>query len=76
MPLTSNYTWRGLWGTLAITAVLFLVSSVTPKTDRKRLAQTTIEWGGRWEPFRGLADWRLHLVVLLAVTAGAYAWLW
>ena len=56
--------------------MLFLVSAVTKKTDPARLAQTTIAWGGRWEPFRGLADWRLHLVVLLAATAAAYAWLW
>ena len=34
-----------------------------------------IAWDGPWEPFRGLADWRLQLAVLLVVTAGAYWWL-
>jgi solute:Na+ symporter, SSS family len=75
-PLTLNYTWRGAWGTILITLVLFVVSAVTKKTDPEKLAQTTIEWGGPWEPFRGLADWRLQLAVLLAITALAYGWLW
>jgi len=75
-PLTLNYTWRGAWGTLIITAALFLVSSFTKKTDPNKLARTTIAWKGRWEPFRGLADWRLQLAVLLIVTALAYGWLW
>jgi SSS family solute:Na+ symporter len=75
-PLTSNFTWRGAWGTTLLTVVLFLVSAFTKKTDPEKLARTTIEWGGRWEPFRGLVDWRLHLAVLLAVTALAYGWLW
>jgi SSS family solute:Na+ symporter len=74
-PLTLNYTWRGFWGTVAITAVLFLVSTFTAKTDPDRLARTTIQWGGRREPFRGLADWRLQLAVLLSMTAAAYWWL-
>jgi SSS family solute:Na+ symporter len=76
LPLTSNYTWRGAWGTLLITAVLFLVSVCTKKTDPDKLAKTTIAWSGRWECFRGLTDWRLQLAVLLLVTAMAYAWLW
>ncbi len=76
LPLTTNYTWRGAWGTLLITLVLFLVSAFTKKTDPDKLARTTIAWSGRWEPFRGLADWRLQLAVLVAATALAYGWLW
>jgi len=76
LPLTLNYTWRGAWGTALVTLVLFLVSAFTRKTDPERLARTTIEWGGPWEPFRGLVDWRLHLILLLVVTAVVYGWLW
>ena len=76
LPLTLNYTWRGAWGTVLITLVLFLVSAFTKRTDPDKLARTTITWSGRWEPFRGLVDWRLQLAVLLAVTALAYGWLW
>ncbi len=75
-PLTFNYTFRGAWGTLIITAVLFLVSSFTRKTDPAKLAKTTIDWAGRPEPFQGLSDWRLHIAVLGAITAMAYWWLW
>ncbi len=75
-PLTLNYTWRGAWGALIITAALFFVSVFTKKSDPEKLARTTIQWSGRWEPFRGLADWRLQLAVLLTVTAIAYGWLW
>ena len=75
-PLTFNFTYRGGWGTLVITIVLFLVSAFTTKTDPVKLAKTTIHWGQRPEPFRGLSDWRLHLVVLLAVTVAIYWRLW
>jgi SSS family solute:Na+ symporter len=75
-PLTFNYTYRGGWGTLIITAVLFAVSAFTKKSEREPLARTTIQWGGRWEPFRGVSDWRLHLAVLLAITVAIYWWLW
>jgi SSS family solute:Na+ symporter len=74
--LTANYTYRGAWGTLIVTLVLFLVSAFTKKTDSEKLARTTIHWGGRPEPFRGLSDWRLHLAALLVVTVLIYRWLW
>ena len=41
-----------------------------------KLAQTTINWGGKAEPFQGLADWRLQLAVLGMGTVLAYWWLW
>ncbi|MEI6913758.1 MAG: sodium/solute symporter [Armatimonadota bacterium] len=74
--LTENYTYRGFWGTLIITAVLFGVSAFTPKTDPAKLAKTTIDWGGKVESFEGISDWRLHLAVLSAMTIAAYWWLW
>jgi SSS family solute:Na+ symporter len=75
-PLTLNYSYRGAWGTLIVTAVLFIVSAGTRKTAFDKLAKTTIDWGGRPEPFRGLSDWRLQFAVLMAVTVLAYWWLW
>jgi SSS family solute:Na+ symporter len=75
-PLTFNYTYRGAWGTLIITLVLFLVSAVTTKTAPDKLARTTVDWGGRPQPFRGWTDWRLQIAVLLAITVSLYAWLW
>lgn len=74
--LTLNYTYRGLWGTLAIIAVLFGVSAVTPATDPEKLKTTTVDWGRAPEAFRGLADWRLQLAVLSLITIAAYAFLW
>jgi SSS family solute:Na+ symporter len=75
-PLTFNYAYRGAWGTLIVTAVLFSVSAGTRRTAADKLAQTTIDWGGRPEPFRGLTDWRLNFAILMAVTVLAYWWLW
>jgi solute:Na+ symporter, SSS family len=74
--LTLNYTYRGLWGTGIITAVLFLVSAFTKKSSAEQLAGTTVDWGGAFEPFQGLSDWRLHWAALGAATIGLYAWLW
>jgi SSS family solute:Na+ symporter len=74
--LTLNYTYRGLWGTGIVTAVLFLVSAFTPKTAPEKLATTTIDWEGRIEPFSGLSDWRLHFVILSLMTIGLYWWIW
>src|SRR5581483_8523938 len=74
--LTLNYTYRGLWGTIAIVIVLFAVSAFTKKTDPASLEKITIHWGGPWEPFRGIRDWRLHLVILGIATIAVYAWLW
>ena len=75
-PLTLNYTYRGAWGTLILTAVLFVVSAFTERTPADKLAKTTMDWTSRPEPFRGLSDWRLHLMVLLMATAAIYWWLW
>jgi SSS family solute:Na+ symporter len=75
-PITQNYTYRGFWGTLAVTLILFAVSAFTKKTDPAKLELTTIHWGGKLEAFQGLADWRLHLGILGVLTAGAYWWLW
>jgi len=71
-----NYTYRGLWGTLTITAILFLVSAFTKKTAPEKLVTTTVEWGGRIEPYQGITDWRLHLAVLGGITVLAYWWIW
>jgi solute:Na+ symporter, SSS family len=75
-PFTFNYTYRGAWGTLFITAVLFGVSVFTRKTDRDRLERTTINWNNKPGPLCGLSDWRLHLIVLAILTIIAYWWLW
>ena len=74
--LTFNYTYRGLWGTLIVTAVLFTVSMFTAKTSDDKLEKTTIKWDGKIESFRGLKDWRLYIAVLTIVTVFLYAWLW
>ena len=74
--LILNNTYRGFWGTLAITLILFAVSAFTRETDAAKLEGTTINWGGKIEPFQGFSDWRLHLAVLGAITVLAYWWLW
>jgi SSS family solute:Na+ symporter len=75
-PITLNYTYRGFWGMLLITVILFTVSAFTKKTDPAKLQQTTVNWGGKIEPFQGFSDWRLHLTVLGITTVLAYWWLW
>ena len=74
--LTTNFTWRGLWGTIAVVIVLFVVSAFTEKTAPEKLETTTIKWGGKPEPFRGISDWRLHITLLLAATAFLYIKMW
>ncbi len=74
--LTLNYTYRGLWGTLIIVAVLFAVSAVTRKSEPEKLQRTTMVWGGKREPFEGWTDWRLHWALLAIVTVLAYRALW
>ena len=74
--LTLNYTYRGLWGTLLVTATLFLVSAFTPKVPPERLKNLTIDWRKRADQWRGLVDWRLQLAVLSIATVGLYRWLW
>jgi SSS family solute:Na+ symporter len=75
-PLTLNYTYRGLWGTIACIITLFGVSAFTRKTDPAKLERLTIDWKGRAEPFRGIFDWRLQLALLSAVTVVLYWLLW
>jgi SSS family solute:Na+ symporter len=74
--ITENYTYRGFWGTLAITLILFSVSVFTKRTDPAKLGGTTINWGGKIQPFQGFPDWRLHLALLGTITVLAYWWLW
>jgi solute:Na+ symporter, SSS family len=73
-PLLANYTYRGLWGSLAGTITLFAVSAFTKKTDPEKLERLTINWRSQAERFRGIFDWRLQLAVLTAITAAVY-WL-
>jgi SSS family solute:Na+ symporter len=74
--MTLNYTYRGLWGTIACVITMFAVSSFTMKTDPAMLEQVTVNWRTHAEGFRGLADWRLQLVVLSAVTVLLYWLIW
>ena len=74
--LTLNYTWRGLWGTLIILIVLFVVSAFSKKTSPEKLDNTTINWGAKVEKFSGLTDWRLLLTALIVITILIYARLW
>jgi SSS family solute:Na+ symporter len=73
-PLTLNYTYRGLWGSIAGTITLFAVSAFTKKTDPEKLDRLTINWKGQAERFRGIFDWRLQLGILTVITAVLY-WL-
>jgi SSS family solute:Na+ symporter len=73
---TENYTYRGVLGTAIITGVLFLVSAFTRKTSPEKLVGTTIDWNRKWEPFRGISDWRLHLALLTGITILAYWFMW
>ena len=70
--LTLNYSYRGLWGTIACILVLFLVSSFTKKTDAAALEQLTVSWRYQREPFRGLQDWRLQWAALTVITIVLY----
>ncbi len=74
--LTLNYTYRGIGGTILVTLTLFAVSYLTRPPRPEQVATTTVDWGKKWEAFGGLTDWRLHLVLLLAVTVVLYWWLW
>jgi solute:Na+ symporter, SSS family len=70
--LTLNYSYRGLWGTMACILALFLVSSFTKKTDAAALEQLTVSWTYKQEPFRGLRDWRLQWAALTIITVVLY----
>ena len=74
-PLTLNYAYRGLWGSIAGTITLFAVSAFTEKTAPDKLERLTIDWKGKAERFRGILDWRLQLAVLTVITALLYWWL-
>jgi SSS family solute:Na+ symporter len=74
--LTLNYSYRGLWGTLVVLLTLFVVSYLTPAPKPEQVATTTVKWGEKWDAFGGISDWRLHLLVLVAVTIVLYWWLW
>lgn len=74
--LTLNYTYRGLWGTIACIVTMFAVSSFTKKTDPAKLVKLTVDWKGQRERFRGIFDWRLQLAVLSAITVFLYWSLW
>jgi len=74
--LTLNYTYRGLWGTLVTTAVLFIVSNLTRSPEPASIKGLTVDWHMRIPPFKGLSDWRLHLALLTLATIAIYAWLW
>lgn len=74
--ITQNYTYRGGWGTVIITIILFAVSAFTTKTDPARLQKTTVNWRNKIESFHGYSDWRLQLAVLSILTLIAYWWLW
>lgn len=74
--LTLNYSYRGLWGTIACVFTLFLVSSFTKKTDPEKLEKLTVSWNQRAESFRGIFDWRLQLAVLCVITVLLYWLVW
>lgn len=74
--LTLNYTYRGLWGTLVTTAVLFIVSNLTRSPEPASIKGLTVDWHMRIPAFKGLSDWRLHLALLALATVAIYAWLW
>jgi SSS family solute:Na+ symporter len=73
--LTLNFGYRGLWAELIITLVLFVVSAFTEKTDPAKLEKTTIDYSKGIAGFKGITDWRLHLLVLTAVTIFIIIWL-
>jgi SSS family solute:Na+ symporter len=73
--LTLNFGYRGLWAEILITIVLFAVSAFTEKTESYRLEKTTIDYSKGLAAFKGLTDWRLHLVILTFITILILVWL-
>jgi SSS family solute:Na+ symporter len=73
--LTLNFGYRGLWAEILITGVLFAVSAFTEKTAPEKLEKTTINYSKGIAKFEGITDWRLHLVILSAMTIFLYVWL-
>ncbi|HLF33373.1 MAG TPA: hypothetical protein VI583_03990, partial [Cyclobacteriaceae bacterium] len=76
LDLTENFGYRGLWGTILIILVIFIISSFTKKTEPAKLEKTTINWSGKFEPLHGLSDWRLQWIFLAIITILIYWWLW
>ncbi len=76
LPLTEAYSYRGLWGFLLVTLVLFGVSAVTQPDPSEKLDKTTVDWSRKREAFAGFSDWRLHFAILTLLTIAIYAWLW
>ena len=74
--LTTAYSYRGGWGFLFITLVLFVASAFTKKDPPEKLEGTTVDWKKKIESFEGLRDWRLHFAILTILTIAIYAWLW
>ncbi len=74
--LTLNYTYRGLLGTLICIAVMYAVSLFTKRTDAATLEKLSVGWNVAGGHFRGLRDWRLHIVVLAVATVAIYWALW
>ena len=74
--LLLNYTYRGLWGTIACVVILFAVSSFTKKTDSQKLELLMVGWKGKRERYRGVFDWRFQLVVLSIITVLLYWLVW
>jgi SSS family solute:Na+ symporter len=74
--LTLNYTYRGLWGTVAATITLFAVSAFTKPRQLRDLENLTVDWKAPGEAFRGIFDWRLQLAILAIATIALYAWVW
>ncbi len=73
--LTLNFGFRGLWATIFISIILFVVSAFTTKTNPEKLEKTTINYSKRLEKFSGFSDWRLHLLILSIITILIYLWL-
>ena len=75
-PLTENFGYRGMWGTLIIILVLFVTSAFTDKTDLSKLEKTTFNWSKKPPPVKSISDWRIQWIVLAAATVLIYWWLW
>jgi SSS family solute:Na+ symporter len=73
--LTLNFGYRGLWAEIIITIVLFAVSAFTEKTEASRLEKTTIDYSKKLAAFKGLKDWRFHLLILTFITIIILIWL-
>jgi solute:Na+ symporter, SSS family len=76
LPLTENFGYRGMWGTIIIILVLFLTSSFTAKTNPEKMERTTINWSKKFEPVKNISDWRLQWMLLTVITILVYIWLW